>query len=232
MKPLNGKNYGSIPHLLESKLGIGDYHIHEGQDKILTQKIRDKNDIIIVTEKYDGSNVGVCRADGNIHAITRSGYLATTSQYQQHQYFAIWVEKNKNKFSFLQDGERIAGEWMLQSCSLLYKIENKNVFIAFDIFKDNKRQPYNLLDAVCSHNDIQIARLLHKGGSISVEESMRLVSLDHKHDIKTEKPEGVVYRCERNGEVDFLAKYVRHDFEPGKNLFGDAVYNIAPDLIF
>ena len=33
-----------------------------------------------------------------------------------------------------------------------------------------------------------------------------------------EKPEGVVYRVEREGRVDFLAKFVRSDKEDGKYL--------------
>ncbi len=40
MKPLNRKNYGSIPHLSNSKLGEGDYYINPGQERILTLKGR------------------------------------------------------------------------------------------------------------------------------------------------------------------------------------------------
>ena len=102
MKPLNQKNYGSIPHLSNSKLGTGDYFIHEGQEKILTEKKRDKHDNILVFEKYDGSNVGICRVDNNIYALTRSGYLANTSPYKQHHIFSDWVEKNKLSFIHLK----------------------------------------------------------------------------------------------------------------------------------
>ncbi len=52
-RPIGRKNYGSIPHLSNSKLGDGDYFIGEGQEQILTLKKRDKHDIIIVSEKYD-----------------------------------------------------------------------------------------------------------------------------------------------------------------------------------
>lgn len=61
MKPIGRKNYGSIPHLHNSKLGEGDYYIGEGQERILTLKARDKHDNILVFEKYDGSNVGVAK---------------------------------------------------------------------------------------------------------------------------------------------------------------------------
>lgn len=58
-KPLGHKAYGSIPHLPNSRLGVGDYHCHEGQARICCEKARDKHDRIIVTEKLDGSNVCV-----------------------------------------------------------------------------------------------------------------------------------------------------------------------------
>ena len=47
---------------------------------------------------------------------------------------------------------------------------------------------------------------------------------------KKKKPEGMVYRVERRGKVDFLAKWVRSDFEAGKYIMNkeekDLVYNI------
>ena len=83
-KPLGGKSYGSIPHLIGSKLGDGDHHVHDGQHRICTEKTRDKHDLVIVQEKYDGSNVGVANIGGEIIALTRAGYTADSSPYEQH----------------------------------------------------------------------------------------------------------------------------------------------------
>lgn len=111
MKPLGHKSYGSIPHLPGSRLGTGDHHCHEGQAKIATEKVRDKYDKVIVQEKLDGSNVGIAKINGEIIALTRSGYVATTSPYIQHHYFSAWVAENKQRFTdILKDGERICGE--------------------------------------------------------------------------------------------------------------------------
>ena len=66
MKPLDRKNYGSIPHLSNSKLGENDYYISVGQERILTEKKRDKHDLILAFEKYDGSNVGIGKVNGKI----------------------------------------------------------------------------------------------------------------------------------------------------------------------
>ncbi len=78
-KPLGRKSYGSIPHLPESRMGSADHKISEGQAIIATKKKRDKHDVVIVQEKLDGSNVGIAKKNGEIIALTRSGYIANTS---------------------------------------------------------------------------------------------------------------------------------------------------------
>ena len=47
--------------------------------------------------------------------------------------------------------------------------------------------------------------------------------------MSVDAPEGMVYRVERRGKVDFLAKWVRKDFEEGKYCIGieegNLIYN-------
>jgi RNA ligase len=217
MKPLGKKSYGSIPHLLGSKLGEGDHHVHEGQHRICTGKTRDKHDLIIIQEKYDGSNVAVSKLNGKIIALTRSGYLAHTSPFEQHHYFWQWVEKNESLFDrLLNEGERVCGEWLLQAHGLKYEIE-KYPFVAFDLFVDNKR--LNYIDFCYRVFDYLIGpKTIWKGGALETPVAYHLLS-DFPHEVSsTEKPEGLIYRVERKGEVDFLAKFVRRDFVPGKYL--------------
>jgi hypothetical protein len=103
-KPLGHRNYGSIPHLPGSRRGPGDHKCHEGQAKIATEKARDKNDTIIVTEKLDGSNVGVAMVDGVIIPLGRAGYPALSSPWLQHKFFAQWVFQRQHLFrEVLQD---------------------------------------------------------------------------------------------------------------------------------
>lgn len=216
-KPLSRKNYGSIPHLSSSKLGEMDYFIHKGQERILTEKKRDKHDTILVFEKYDGSNVGVGKKNGKIFALTRSGYEASTSPYKQHHEFAKWVNERKDMFnSLLHEGERVTGEWLLQAHGLIYKIK-KDPIIFFDYFNvNNKRQPFEVLEQM----GLPLPRLLHKGDSISVDEIKPVLNLKTDSIMSLEAPEGMVYRVERKGKVDFLAKWVREDFEAGKYCIG------------
>jgi len=69
VKPLGRKSYGSIGHLPNSRMGPADRKISEGQERIATAKARDKHDRVIVTEKLDGSNVGIAKVAGKIVAL-------------------------------------------------------------------------------------------------------------------------------------------------------------------
>ena len=121
MKPLGIKNYGSIGHLPNSRIGTGDHHVHEGQGRICTKDEKDKSGKkreIIVQEKLDGSNVGIARVGDRIFPLTRSGYVADTSPYEQHHKFHKWVMQQQPRWlSILQDGERLCGEWLIQAHS-------------------------------------------------------------------------------------------------------------------
>ncbi len=106
----------------------------------------------------------------------------------------------------------VRGEWMAQAHGLRYEIKSFPI-VFFDWFDEyNNRKLFdNLLDT-----ELPTPRLLHRGNSISVDEL--LPELDKKTDfIKSiENPEGIVYRVERKDKVDFLAKWVRSDFNTGQ----------------
>ncbi len=125
-KPLNKKLYGSIPHLPYSRLGEGDHKISDGQAKICLEKERDKHDVIIVQEKVDGSNCGVAKVNGKILPLTRAGYIASTSRFEQHIFFHKWVLANHKRFDgLLNEGERIVGEWLALAHGTKYKLEHE-----------------------------------------------------------------------------------------------------------
>ena len=71
---------------------------------------------MIFQEKLDGSNVSAAKANGKIVALTRAGYLASTSPYRQHHLFDTWVERYQLRFKeVLQEGERLVGESLAMS---------------------------------------------------------------------------------------------------------------------
>ena len=140
LKPLGRKSYGSIPHLVDSRLGKGDHHCSVGQSNICIKKTRDKNDLIVVQEKTDGSNVAVVKLNGLIIPLTRSGYIANLTKYKQHQVFYDWVLNNRERFDkLLFEGERCCGEWLFQAHGTKYKLQHEP-FIIFDIIDKNENR--------------------------------------------------------------------------------------------
>ena len=224
-KPLGGKNYGSIAHLPGSRMGPGDHSCPEGQERICNEKARDKHDLIVVQEKLDGSNVGVAKIDGEVLALTRAGYLAHTSPYEQHHKFGDWVAKNADRFAaLLEEGERIVGEWLLQAHGTRYKLPHEP-FVAFDIMRGTKRATYA---EVLSRADgrFVLPHTIHVGGPLSIPDAMAKLGEFGAHGA-LDPIEGAMWRVERNeiidksrgGErrwaVDFLAKYVRPEKADG-----------------
>lgn len=212
-KPLGGPAYGSIGHLPNSRLGPGDHHVPQGQADICTVKCR-KGDTVFVEEKLDGSCCAVWRDSfGNLHALTRAGYEASTSPYEQHWLFSAWVLDNAPKFGWLPCGWRVVGEWIAQACgTLYYDVDMPFIpFVPFDVFDDqnvrlNRRSFADILDA--SH--LWRVKCVHVGHALDVETGMQFVR-DCVRGPIANKAEGLVYRVEHLGRFDFLAKWVRHD---------------------
>ena len=217
-KPLGRKSYGSIGHLPGSRLGPGDHHVSPGQATICTQKTRDCHDIIVVQEKLDGSCTAVTLIDGEIIALNRSGYRATTSPYEQHHLFADWVHWRESEFRMiLTEGERIVGEWLAQAHGTRYN-NLADPWVAFDIFtKDNERLAYDAMEARIWATKLHVPRLLHYGdalhfnGAVSIEKVWAGPTELGSSEGNIDPPEGAVWRVERGGKIDFLAKWVRPD---------------------
>jgi hypothetical protein len=213
-KPLGQKSYGSIPHLPGSRLGPGDYCISEGQAKIATEKPRDKHDIIIVQEKLDGSNVAVAKVNGEIIALTRSGYIAETSPYKQHHFFALWVKENEHRFiELLNEKERLSGEWLAMAHGTRYQL-NHEPFVPFDLLTGVERTVYNEFESRISQYDFTPPHLLHIGTSFPVDEMIKRITISGHGAL--DEVEGAIWRVERKGKVDFLCKYVHHHKQDGK----------------
>jgi len=241
-KPLGAKAYGSIPHLPGSRLGPGDHHCAPGQASIATEKVRDKHDVVICTEKLDGSCCSVAMLPGGeIVALGRAGWLAQSSPYVQHQLFAHWVRENHTRFfRALSPGERFVGEWMAQVHGTKYSLWHEP-FVIFDLIRQSApgkrdtdgldRAPYPELSRKVARGGFVMPALLSIGPT-SIERAMSLIAGDGFHGA-TEAVEGAVWRVEREGRVDFLAKYVRPEkadgcYLPPKGTNGGELWNWRP----
>lgn len=232
-KPLGGKSYGSIGHLLSSRLGPGDHHVHEGQDQICTVMPR-KGDRIIVQEKLDGANMSVANIDGFIVPLTRSGYHARDGAYEHLRIFEQYVTEREDQFArLLKPGERVAGEWLALAHGTRYDPRHPyfEPFIVFDIFRDNKRILYDEFRKRTAVVGLRRACLIYNGiGACSPLDAIAILTQPGHSDPKgfhgaIDPVEGAVWRVEREGQVDFLAKYVRQDKTDGKylpNVSGEA----------
>ena len=226
-KPLGGKAYGSIPHLPGSRLGPADHHCHPGQDAICTTKPRDRHDRIIVTEKLDGSCCSVANVGGEIVALTRAGYEASTSPYVQHHMFGDWVKANRDRFSVLEPGVRVVGEWIAQAHGTMYEIWDEP-FVPFDIVKGTVRYPHDDAREHFEAMGLPGAHVVHDGGPISVDDAMAGLPASWHGGIGP--VEGAVWRVERRGAFDFIAKWVRPDKQDGKYLPEMAMCEAPPDM--
>ena len=227
IKPLGRKAYGSIGHLPNSRLGPSDSCVTEGQAKIATEKKRDKHDDIIVQEKLDGSCVSAAKIDGNIVALGRAGYHARSSKYEMHHLWADWVDKHKARFDkLLGEGERVVGEWLAQAHGTIYKLDvwDHEPFFAFDIMVEEKRCPFDEFSARAMMSGFQMPTLLSHGEPMAVTKALDRHRSRH---VPCNDIEGVVYRVERKGKVDFLAKYVVHKKVDGMYL-DDDIWNWRP----
>lgn len=213
-KPLGRKAYGSIPHLPKSRIGPGDHFITEGQQTILTEKARDRHDRIIVTEKLDGSCVSVARVGGEIVALGRAGYLAASAPYDHIQDFAVWVKQNVDLFADLPDGERLCGEWITMAHGTIYE-PLEVPFVVFDLMRGETRLPHDEMVEVAKACGLDNAHVISDGPPLSVEQALAAIADGGFHGAK-DGVEGCVWRVERRGQFDFIAKFVRHDKQDGK----------------
>lgn len=243
-KPLGIKNYGHIPHLPGSRMGPSDHTCDAGQARIATERPRDRHDEVLVQEKLDGSNCGIARVDGRIHALSRAGYEAWTSPFEQHHHFAAWVGGQIPRFlDVLRDGERLVGEWLMQAHGTRYALTHEP-FVVFDLMVGTTRLPYDDLIARLKIGDLVSPQLLHRGSPLGIEQALALLG-DYGHHGALDRVEGAVWRVERNalvdpgkgGErrrvVDFIVKYVRPDKLDGCFLpelsGGEAIWNWYPE---
>ncbi|MGY3582295.1 hypothetical protein ACVIGB_000780 [Bradyrhizobium sp. USDA 4341] len=221
-KPLNAKAYGSIGHLPRSRIGTGDWHVNEGMARILCEKPR-KGDRIVVREKLDGACMSVANVAGVIHALGRAGYPALSAPHEHLRLFDDYVRRRHEGFTaLLEPGERIVGEWLTVAHGTVYDPYHPGFapFIAFDIFRGTDRVCTDEFSQRCAAAEILTAKTIHDAEeALSIEDALGLLGPLGHHGA-TEPVEGAVWRVEREGKVEFLAKYVRPDKIDGKYLPG------------
>jgi hypothetical protein len=213
MKPLGRKAYDAIGHLPHSRMGPGDHAMSPAAARICCERARDSHDTIIVQEKLDGSCCAVALVHGAVMALSRAGLPAYSSPFEQHRMFAHWVREHEACFRrVLREGERVVGEWLAQAHSTRYSLHH-GPFVVFDLMVESTRLPFAEFNARLD-GAFPVPHLLSIGLPLPVDDAMRRAQQQNAHGA-LDPIEGVVYRVERKGQVDFLAKYVRPDKRDG-----------------
>lgn len=104
---------------------------------------------------------------------------------------------------------------MLQAHGTRYNFPHEP-FVAFDLMTGTTRLPYQEF----SHRVSPLFTMpnpLHIGGPLSVEQALELLQEGGGHG-SLDPAEGAMWRVERKGKVDFLAKFVRPEKKDGSYL--------------
>jgi len=227
------KVYYKIHHIPTSRLGPSERCITDKQYEMLTKQPYSDNELVIVQEKLDGSCVCAFRKNNEIYALGRAGDLANSSANESRRLWANWVDANQQRFlDVLEDGERICGEWLAMVHGTHYQLQHEP-FVAFDIFDaKNKELNYDSFTKRIKISGFISPFLIHYGGVCSLELALNVLGNGY-HGSIIDKPEGLIWRLERNNKINFKAKYIWQDKVDGCYLSektGKAeVWNWHPD---
>lgn len=210
-RPLGAKTYGRIPHLPGSRLGPGERHVSWAQARRATVS-PGPGDSVWVQEKLDGTNVAVARVGDELVALTRAGYRAASSRRFQARLFDAWVQHHAERFlNVLKPGERAVGEWLLYAHGTRYDLPHEP-FVVFDVMQGTRRLPLPELTRRLA--GVLVLPALHATDAADPAELYRSLLPQGHHGART-PPEGLVYRVERGGEVEVVAKWVHPGYVTG-----------------
>jgi hypothetical protein len=152
-------------------------------------------------------------------ALSRAGYRAADAQYEHLKLFHAYVDERADLFlTLLAPGERVVGEWLNLAHGTRYAswMTLFSPFVAFDIFRGGKRILRDEFDRRCRFPiQLQTAFCLYDGpDGFPVKSAMDILG-EHGFHGAIDPVEGAVWRVEREGRVDFLAKYVGPDKKDG-----------------
>lgn len=238
-KKIIPKNYGSIKHLMGSKMrDIYDIQLDSRIQKFFLENLQfPDRDEVIITEKVDGSNVGVVKKNDKLYPITRKGYDVRDLHDKNGNkvlfllYFAKYVEDNQDKFySLLRNGERCVCEWMIRTHTIPYILDSEPLFL-LDIVncETKKRESYDNLKQRAYKNGFnippEIFRSTEGTNTLSLNELQTKIKYSLVNKTKTQDIEGFVWRYQRDGKFYNSAKFVNGFIQPIHREINENVWN-------
>lgn len=213
------RNFGKIHHLFHSEMcSDDDVRVNMEMQTMFTLKKRKFSDVVIVTEKLDGSNMGIVKLNGVLYPINKSGYDCRNMGIRKSELqllgesWATWLDVNYDFYdSIIGEGERLVYENCAIQHSLPYKFKKEPMFLLAKYTSDNKKVSYIELTKFAKQHNIQMPTLLSYGPAIQPE----LIISQYLSDIKSYRGgsfEGVVYNYEIDDRHETCAKMVCSDF--------------------
>ena len=208
------RNFGHIGHLAGSKMiDDEDKMLPLDVQNIFVHRKRDKNDIVIVTEKIDGMNAGVVKRAGELYGVNRKGYpVSSMGQIRTElallgKCWEAWIDLHKDIYNdILKDGERLVFENCIIKHTLSYKFHTDPVFLLAKYNADDSRVPYSELRHIGESYGLAMPPLLNYGCAIAPE----VILSQYPNGLvgSRDKIEGIVYVYEHDNKFQGSAKYV------------------------
>lgn len=182
---------------------------------------------MVVEEKIDGANCGMCVYDDHPLIRNRNSFIhkgnnkVRTPAKMQFASIFNWFYENIDKFKVLNNSlgyeVSIYGEWLYALHGIKYD-QLPSYFVAFDVYDFNKRIFLDPLFARSHLNNagFNVVPLLHEG---PVEDWTQLEELCQKPSLfsTTDTREGVYVKIGNGKELTHRFKMVRPDFVQGCN---------------
>lgn len=176
-----------------------------------------------VTEKVDGSNVGIAFYEGepiirNHNHVMRKGYSKETPAKQQFATIFNWFYENKPMFERLNEiggPVGVYGEWMVAQHGLEYD-NLPSLFIAFDLYDYEMRDfvAADIARDILTQAGFTMVPLLYSGAIQSFEQLEELANQPSPFTTKGNR-EGIYVKVSDDRKVTDRFKMVRQGFVQG-----------------
>ncbi len=196
--------YPRIPHVYAEFSGLSKDDLRYSRKE--SESILE-NKYVILTEKLDGSNVGIEFSPG-----LSINFRGNPVYGEEFDILKAWCSSRIDKLrSVLNNRYILFGEWLYYIHTLKYN-RLPHYLIAFDVFDKNQRRfiSYDTVVKIAKEVGLPHAPILYNG----LYKGFNFLKsfLDEKSKFGDEKIEGIVGRIEENGLTVFMFKFVNPDF--------------------
>lgn len=237
-KMINSSNFNRFKHLNGSRLiDSKDQYMDNKAQKMFTEKKRQINDMIYITEKIDGMNAGLLKKNGKFYALNRKGYdVRSNLLYEDGNInflffcWAYWCSeyiakqrKEKHNIFELPDNTRLVFENALLTHSLKYNFKHHDPVFLLAVYIGNEKINIKITNYIAKKYNLQRPPILASHLAINPE----IIVNQYGKGLAgcKENMEGCVYVYEtydmnkKDYRIESMAKYVSNIHAGTNNTF-------------